>query len=408
MADDAEWSAAASTPAPDPRVYLWPGSAFDRPARLLGRATAIYPSPVPGRLWLSTAQHRAGVTTFTVRELDTQGRQTSPPRSLGPHRWVQGFVVGGRVLTTELLPVGARRGPGWLELLDVRTGRVVRRLGLVGATMATAHGRLVGHHTGCARRAARNLDAAGGPAWPVGCATLSVVNVDTGQRWRSVDGRGWTIPMPISPDGRWFSYLRRSRPSGPIDLLVTGPDGRPVRLLGATRFSQEWPNNRVTTWTSTVDIVLAVYQERTGAPWRFAGWQIGPAGPARLPLHLDDLLADTGRPAHTCRPSSRSRSPEHLLVCFLPPAKRINGWVSAAVSRAARHAFGPTSHGAQAAVRPSRGQRQGRVLMSTGGWVRRPPCTCGRCPLARHRRSDGSAGPGHAQKPRVTRPRFAT
>jgi hypothetical protein len=83
VADDAEWSAAASTPAPDPRVYLWPGSAFDRPAKLLGLATAIYPSPVPGRLWLSTAQHRAGVTTFTVRELDTQGRQTSPPRSLG-------------------------------------------------------------------------------------------------------------------------------------------------------------------------------------------------------------------------------------------------------------------------------------------------------------------------------------
>lgn len=84
--------------------------------------------------------------------------------------------------------------------------------------------------------------------------------------------------------------------SGPIELLVTGPDGRPVRLLAATRFSQEWPNNRVTIWTSTDDIVLAVYQERTGAPWRFVGWRIGPAGPALLPLHLDDLLADTGRP----------------------------------------------------------------------------------------------------------------
>lgn len=202
VADDAEWSPAASTPAPDPRVYLWPGSDFRWPARLLGRATAIYPSPVPGRLWLSTAKHRAGVTTFTVRELDTQGRQTSPPRSLGPHRWVQGFVAGGRALTTELLPVGARRGPGWLELVDARTGHPVRRLGPVGATMATAQGRLVGHNSGCARRPTRDLDAAGGRAWLVDCATLGVINVETGQRWRSVDGRGWTIPMPISLDGR--------------------------------------------------------------------------------------------------------------------------------------------------------------------------------------------------------------
>jgi hypothetical protein len=42
--------------------------------------------------------------------------------------------------------------------------------------------------------------------------------------------------------------------------------------------------------------VLAAYQERAGAPWRLAGWRIDPAGPARLPLRLDDLLGDAGRP----------------------------------------------------------------------------------------------------------------
>jgi hypothetical protein len=54
--------------------------------------------------------------------------------------------------------------------------------------------------------------------------------------------------MPISPDGRWFSYVRRPRPSGPTEPYVTGPDGRPVRLLSAAQLSQEWPNNRFTAW----------------------------------------------------------------------------------------------------------------------------------------------------------------
>ena len=165
------------------------------------------------------------MTTFTVREPDAAtGRQASPPRSLGPHRWVQGFVAGGRALTTELLPLGTRPGPGWVELVDARTGRRVRRLGPVGATMATAQGALVGYNTGCARRPApRARYGASGPAWVVECAALSVVNVETGQRWHAVDGHGWTIPMPLSPDGRWLSYVRRPRPSGPVELSVTGP-----------------------------------------------------------------------------------------------------------------------------------------------------------------------------------------
>jgi hypothetical protein len=130
----------------------------------------------------------------------------------------------------------------------------------------------------------------------VECAALSVANVQTGQRWHAVDGRGWTVPIPISPDGRLFSYVRRPRPSGPIELYVTGSDGHPVRLLAAARFSHEWPNNRFTAWAGTGGVVLAAYQERAGAPWRLAGWRIGPAGPARLPLRLDDLLAESGLP----------------------------------------------------------------------------------------------------------------
>ena len=105
----------------------------------------------------------------------------------------------------------------------------------------------------------------------MGCAALSVVNVETGQRWRGVDGHGRTVPMPISPDGRWFSYVRRPRPSEPIGLSVTGPDGRPVRLLAAARFSQEWPNNRFTAWAAAGAVVVAAHQESIGAPWRLAG-----------------------------------------------------------------------------------------------------------------------------------------
>jgi hypothetical protein len=297
VADDAEWSPASTTFPPEPGVYAWPSSDFDRPGRLLGRASEVYPSPAPGRLWLSTASVRGGVTTFTVRELDAvTGRQASPPRSLGPYRWVQGFVTGGRALTTELLPLGARRGPGWVELLDARTGRPVRRLGPVGATMATAQGSLVGYNAGCSRRPALGRYGAGGPEWVVECAALGVVNVETGQRWRSVDGRGWTIPMPLSPDGRWLSYVRRPHPSGPVELYVTGADGRPVRLLRAARFSQAWPNNRFTGWGGAGGVVMAAYQGQPGAPWRLAGWRMDPAGPARLPLRLDDLLADAGRP----------------------------------------------------------------------------------------------------------------
>jgi hypothetical protein len=82
--------------------------------------------------------------------------------------------------------------------------------------------------------------------------------------------------MPLSPDGRWLSYARRTHPSGPVELSVTGPDGRPVRLLSAARFSQEWPNNRFTAWASAGAVVLTAYQERAGAPWRLAGWRIGP------------------------------------------------------------------------------------------------------------------------------------
>jgi hypothetical protein len=183
------------------------------------------------------------VTTSTIRELDAvTGRPTSPPRSLGPHRWVQGFVAGADALTIELLPVGARRGPGWVELVNARSGRPVRLLGPVGATMATAQGSLVGYNTGCARRpASRARYGASGATWVVEWAALSVANVQTGQRWRCVDGHGWTIPMPFSPNGRWFNHVRRRRPSDPVELFVTGPDGRPVRLLSAARFSQEWP-----------------------------------------------------------------------------------------------------------------------------------------------------------------------
>jgi hypothetical protein len=296
VADDAEWSPASTTLPPEPEVHAWPSSDLDRPGRLLGRASEVYPSPAPGRLWLSTASVRGGVTTFTVRELDAvTGRQTSPPRSFGPYHWVQGFVAGGRALTIELLPLGVR-GPGWVELVDVRTGRPVRRLGPVGATMATAQGALVGYNTGCARRPARGRYGAGGPEWVVECAALSVVDIESGRRWRPVDGRGWTIPMPISPDGRWLTYVRRPRPSEPIELYVTGPDGRPVRLLAAARFSQEWPDNRFTAWAGAGGVVMAAYQERPGVPWRLAGWRLGPAGPTRLALRLDDLLADAGRP----------------------------------------------------------------------------------------------------------------
>jgi hypothetical protein len=266
VADDAEWSQASTKLPPEPRVYAWPSSDFDQPGRLLGRAAAVYPSPAPGRLWLSTVRNRAGVTTFIVRELDARGRQTSPPHSLGPHRWVQGVVAGGRALTTELLPLGAHRGPGWLELLDARTGRLVRRLGPVGATMATAQGSLVGYNIGCARRPARRRYGVGGPEWLVECVALTVADVETGQRWRSVDGRGWTIPMPLSPSGRWLSYVRRPRPSGPVELSVTGPDGRSIRLLAAARFSQEWPNNRFTAWAGTGDVVLAAYQASRSGP----------------------------------------------------------------------------------------------------------------------------------------------
>lgn len=67
-----EWSPASTKPPPEPRVYAWPSSDLDRPGRLLGRASAVYPSPSPGRLWLSTARIRGGVTTFTVRELDAE------------------------------------------------------------------------------------------------------------------------------------------------------------------------------------------------------------------------------------------------------------------------------------------------------------------------------------------------
>jgi hypothetical protein len=71
--------------------------------------------------------------------------------------------------------------------------------------------------------------------------------------------------------------------------------------VAAARFSQEWPNNRFTTWASEGAVVLAAYQAHPGAPWRLAGWRIGPAGPALLPLRLDDLLAEAGRPGEYFR-----------------------------------------------------------------------------------------------------------
>jgi hypothetical protein len=209
---------------------------------------------------------------------------TGPGTPCSPRPWKRslgrtaGFVAGGRALTAELLPLGTRRGPGWVELVDARSGRPVRRLGPVGATMATAQGPLVAYNTGCTRRLAPQARyGAGGPEWVVECAALSVVDIATVQRWRSVDGHGWTIPMPLSPDGRWLSYVHRPRTPGPVELSVTGADGRPVRLLAAARFSQEWPNNRFTAWTGAGAVVLAAYQERPGAAWRLAG----AAAPAR-------------------------------------------------------------------------------------------------------------------------------
>jgi hypothetical protein len=145
--------------------------------------------------------------------------------------------------------------------------------------MATAQGVLVGYNTGCAHRPPRARYGAGGPNWMVECAALSVVNVQTGQSWRGVDGRGWTIPMPISPDDRWLSYVRRPHPSDPVELYATGPDGRPLRLLSAAHFSQEWPNHRFTAWAGAGGVVLAAYQERPGAPWRLAGWRMGSGRP---------------------------------------------------------------------------------------------------------------------------------
>jgi hypothetical protein len=199
--------------------------------------------------------------------------------------------------------VGARRGQGWLELVDVRTGRPVRRLGPVGATVASAHGPLVGYNAGCTRL---RYGRAGGPEWRMECATLRVLDVETGQRWCDMDAHHWTVPMPLSPDGRWLSYIHRPRPSDPTELYVTGPDGRPRRLLAAARFSQEWAAARFTAWAGAGAVVFAAYQERPGAPWQLAGWRLDPA------RHGCRCASTTswptpGRPARTSGPSPRSR-----------------------------------------------------------------------------------------------------
>jgi hypothetical protein len=196
VADDAEWSPASTTLPPEPRVYAWPGSDFDRPGRLLGRATETYPSAAPGRLWLSTASVRGGVTTFTVRELDTQGRQTSPPRSLGP------LPLGAGLRRRRPRP-HHRAAPGWRPPRP-GLGGAGRRAQWPPGPPAGAGRRHHGHRPGppgglqhwlCPEvgpRAVRRRRPGVGGA----CAALSVANVETGRRWHAVDGRGcrlWAV-----------------------------------------------------------------------------------------------------------------------------------------------------------------------------------------------------------------------
>jgi hypothetical protein len=95
-------------------------------------------------------------------------------------------------------------------------------------------------------------------------------------------GRGSSQRQP-SLLARVLSYVRRPRPSGPIDLAVTGPDGHPVRLLSATRFSQEWPNNRFTAWAGTVVLAAGQPPRRAGAAGRLADGPGRPGAAAAAP-----------------------------------------------------------------------------------------------------------------------------
>lgn len=152
------------------------------PARV-GASVLFVPSVVEDRVWLVN-RDAAGPT---VRELDVEGRPTSPAYRL-PVDWApQGAVTAGLVLT---------RRDGF-EVWDPASG-AVRLAGEQGTNVVAAAGDVVAWQFGCD---------------PVLCP-LHLTNVRTGHERVVYAGSNSYLPGAFSPDGRTLAMFVQQQQSG--------------------------------------------------------------------------------------------------------------------------------------------------------------------------------------------------